>query len=64
MKTAFSIYNSYLIYGILVLVTYTDKKDYSENDLKQLFRSVEWISANYPDRLKKALDNCETVFTA
>lgn len=47
-----------------MLVTYTDKKDYSENDLRQLFQSIEWISANYPDRLKKALDNCETVFTA
>lgn len=47
-----------------MLVTYTDKKEFLANDLKQLFQSVGWISANYPDRLKKALDNCETVFTA
>lgn len=45
-------------------IIYTDKKEYSANDLKQLFQSVDWLSANYSDRLKKALDNCETVFTA
>ena len=45
-------------------ITYTDKKNFSTHDLQQLFQSVNWLSANYPDRLKKALDNCETVFTA
>ena len=45
-------------------ITYTDTKDFSINDLQQLFQSVNWLSANYPERLKKALDNCETVFTA
>lgn len=45
-------------------ITYTDRKDFSANDLRQLFQSVDWLSANYPDRLKKALDHCETVFTA
>lgn len=45
-------------------ITYTDTKDYSEKNLQELFQSVGWLSANYPDRLKKALDNCETVFTA
>lgn len=46
------------------MITYTDKKEYSAYDLQQLFQSVEWLSANYPERLKKALDNCETVFSA
>lgn len=45
-------------------ITYTDKKEFSPSDLQQLFQSVNWLSANYPERLKKALDNCETVFTA
>ena len=45
-------------------VTYTDQKIFSARDLQQLFQSVDWLSANYPDRLKKALDHCETVFTA
>lgn len=46
------------------MITYTDKREYSKDDLKMLFDSVYWISANYPERLKKALDSCETVFTA
>lgn len=45
-------------------ITYTDKKEFSTSDLQQLFQSVNWLSANYPERLKKALGNCETVFTA
>ena len=45
-------------------IKYTDKRDYSTGDLQALFRSVGWISANYPERLKKALDHCETVYTA
>lgn len=34
-------------------ITYTDKIDFSTRDLQQLFQSVDWMSANYPDRLKK-----------
>lgn len=45
-------------------ITYTDQRNFSANDLHQLFQSVDWLSANYPDRLKKAMDYCETVFTA
>lgn len=45
-------------------VIYTDEKKYSKEDLQELFLSVNWLSGNYPDRLKKALDHCETVFTA
>ena len=45
-------------------ITYTDAKKYTAKDLQELFQSVDWISGNYPDRLKKALDHCETVFTA
>lgn len=45
-------------------ITYTDEKEFSVGDLQQLFQSVNWMSANYPERLKKAMDNCETVFSA
>lgn len=45
-------------------IIYSDKKVFTKNDLQVLFKSVDWLSANYSDRLKKALDNCETVFTA
>lgn len=45
-------------------LTYTDVKKYTARDLQELFRSVGWLSANYPERLKKALDHSETVFTA
>lgn len=45
-------------------LAYTDVKKYTARDLQELFQSVGWLSANYPERLKKALDNSETVFTA
>ena len=45
-------------------IVYTDIKKYSTEDLQTLFRSVDWLSASYPERLKKALDHCETVITA
>lgn len=46
------------------MIVYSDKKDFTAEDVRQLFQSVDWLSANYPDRLKKALDHSETVFTA
>lgn len=45
-------------------ITYRDTKNYIAKDLQDLFQSVGWLSANYPERLKKAIDNRETVFTA
>lgn len=45
-------------------IIYTDAKNYKTQDLQGLFQSVGWLSANYPERLKKALDNSDTVFTA
>lgn len=48
----------------MMSITYTDANNFTSSDLQELFQSVSWLSANYPNRLKKALDNCETVFTA
>ncbi len=45
-------------------IIYTDKREYTMEELQALFRSVDWRSADYPGRLKKALDHCETVYTA
>ena len=45
-------------------IVYSEEKKYSIDNLEELFHSVNWLSADYPDRLKKALDYCETVFTA
>ena len=45
-------------------IIYKSDHSYSANDVKELFLSVDWLSGKYPERLKKALDNCETVITA
>ena len=46
------------------MITFTDKRNFSQQQLYELFKSVNWLSADYPERLYKALNNCETVFTA
>lgn len=43
---------------------YSDKREFNAEQLQRLFGSVGWVSANYPERLLKALSGCETVFTA
>ena len=45
-------------------IRYTDERNFTEEQLEKLFLSIEWESGKYPERLKKALDNCGTVFTA
>ena len=46
------------------MITYRESRDFTATDLQELFESVNWISAKFPLRLKKALDQCETVYTA
>ena len=45
-------------------IIYKRDHSYAVNDVRELFLSVDWLSGKYPERLKKALDNCETVITA
>lgn len=45
-------------------IIYKRDHSYSADDVKELFLSVDWLSGKYPERLKKALDHCETVITA
>lgn|SRR5574344_210756 len=46
------------------MIKYTYEKKYTAENLEKLFRSVNWLSADYPERLKKAIDHSETVITA
>lgn len=46
------------------MIKYLETRDFNEEQLQELFKSVNWLSANYPKRLVKAMNNCETVFTA
>lgn len=45
-------------------IKYTFEKIFTQNQVQQLFLSVNWISGNYPERLYKALKNSSTVVTA
>ena len=45
-------------------IGYRDTKDLNENDLKDLFLSVNWSSGHYPEKLALAMKNSGSVFTA
>lgn len=45
-------------------ITCTAERSFTEAQLKELFTSVGWVSGNYPEKLLRALNSCETVFTA
>lgn len=46
------------------MIKYTEEKTFTQGQLQELFKSVGWISAEYPQRLHKALMNSQTVLTA
>lgn len=46
------------------MIRYTEEKRFTQEQVQQLFLSVNWISGNYPERLYKALMNSSTVLTA
>lgn len=45
-------------------ITYTDERNFTEEQSQRLFLSVGWVSGRYPRRLHKALMGSSTVFTA
>lgn len=45
-------------------VEYKSVKKFTEEQLERLFHSVDWVSANYADRLVKAMENSDTVVSA
>ena len=46
------------------MITYADKKDFTKEDLADLFLSVEWSSGHFPEKLVVAMKNFKTVFSA
>lgn len=42
---------------------YTEEKIFTQEQVQELFLSVNWISGKYPERLYKALMNSSTVLT-
>lgn len=45
-------------------IQYTEEKKFTQDEVQDLFRSVGWVSADYPSRLYKALMHSSTVLTA
>ena len=45
-------------------IQYKDIHAFKQEDLQRLFLSVDWSSGHYPDKLVRAMENFETVFTA
>lgn len=45
------------------MITYSEEKKFTKEQVQQLFLSVNWVSGNYPERLYKALMNSSTVLT-
>ena len=45
-------------------ITYTEEKKFTQDEVQALFRSVGWVSGEYPSRLYKALMHSSTVITA
>lgn len=45
------------------MINLSYNKDFTKDQIIKLFQSVEWESANYPERLFEALKNSETVIT-
>lgn len=45
-------------------IQYTEEKNFTVEQIEELFLSVKWVSGRYPDRLYRALLNSSTVITA
>ena len=45
-------------------IRYTEEKCFTQEQVQALFRSVGWVSGEYPSRLHKALMHASTVITA
>lgn len=45
-------------------ITFTEERDFTVEQVRKLFKSVGWVSANYPEQLHKALLGSSTVISA
>lgn len=46
------------------MITYSDSKIFDTNDIKRLFGSVGWKSAEYPEKIVRGLRNSSAVISA
>lgn len=46
------------------MIEFRDIHGFSAEELERLFLSVEWSSGHYPDKLKTAMENFSTVYSA
>lgn len=46
------------------MITYKDTHEFTQEQLQDLFLSLEWSSGHFPDKLVIAMKHFETVFTA
>lgn len=45
-------------------ITYTEERNFTPQQVAELFLSVRWVVGKYPDRLHKALMNSSRVISA
>ncbi len=45
-------------------IQYRESKSFEIQELYKLFKSVNWLSANHPERLQKAISGSSTVISA
>ena len=45
-------------------IIYSDRHDFTAEELQELFLSVEWSSGHFPEKLVLAMRNFESVFSA
>ena len=45
-------------------ITYTEERNFTHQQVADLFLSVRWVIGKYPDRLHKALKNSSRVISA
>lgn len=46
------------------MIEYTQEKKFTQDEVQELFLSVNWVSGEYPKRLYKALMHSSTVISA
>lgn len=50
--------------GAFIAITYTEERNFTPQQVSDLFLSVRWVVGKNPDRLQKALMNSSRVISA
>lgn len=48
----------------MAVIEYKHTKEFQEEEIEELFPSVQWFSGNFPDRLTKALRRSSRVISS